>query len=212
MNRDAMPPTPRILAALAPVLFLAACQGQPAATQSGQPGPSADGADLRGADIGGPFELIDKAGKTVRWSDFAGRYRIVYFGYTFCPDVCPTEVQRMAQGLKLFANAHPALAKRIQPIFITVDPERDTPAVVGEFAAAFSPDIIGLTGTVKQVEAAKAAFKVFSSKGEVQPGGGYLVNHSNVMYLFDPDGKPLGTLPTDKGPPAVAAELASWIR
>ena len=209
MNRDAMP---RILTALAPILFLAACQGQSPQSQPGGEGPTANGADLRGADIGGPFELVDKAGKTVRWSDFAGKYRIVYFGYTFCPDVCPTEVQRMAQGLKLFAKDHPALAKRIQPIFITVDPERDTPAKVGEFAAAFSPDIVGLTGTPAQIEAAKTAFKVYASRGAVQPAGGYLVNHSNVMYLFDPDGKPLGTLPTDKGPPAVAAELASWVR
>ena len=209
MNRDAMP---RILAAFAPIVLLAACHGQSPPAPKDEPAPSANGADLRGADIGGPFDLIDKAGKTVRWSDFAGKYRIVYFGYTFCPDVCPTEVQRMAQGLKLFAKDHPAQAKRIQPIFITVDPERDTPAKVGEFAAAFSPDIVGLTGAPQQVEAAKAAFKVYASKGEVQPAGGYLVNHSNIMYLFDPDGKPLGTLPTDKGPRAVAAELASWIR
>ena len=212
MNRDAMP---RILAALAPILLLAACQGESGQTPqapTGDGGPSSDGVDLRGAAIGGPFELVDKSGKTVRWSDFAGRYRIVYFGYTFCPDVCPTDVQRMAQGLKLFAEGHPALARRIRPIFITVDPERDTPAKVGEFAAAFSPDIVGLTGTPEQVEAAKAAFKVYSSKGAVQPSGGYLVNHSSVTYLFDPDGKPLGTLPTDRGPQAVAAELARWVR
>ena len=209
MNRDAMP---RILAALAPILFLAACQAESGASPGSAEGPSTDGVDLRGAAIGGPFELADKSGKTVRWSDFAGKYRIVYFGYTFCPDVCPTDVQRMAQGLKIFAQDHPAPAKRIQPIFITVDPERDTPAKVGEFAAAFSPDIIGLTGTPEQIEAAKTAFKVYSSKGAVQPGGGYLVNHSNVTYLFDPNGQPLGTLPVDKGPAAVAAELARWVR
>lgn len=203
MNRDAMPR--RNLTFLSPLL-LAACQA-PAVER----GPSPDGVDLRGATLGGPFELIDKTGKTVRWSDFAGKYRIVYFGFAYCPDICPTDVQRMTQGLKIFAGKNPAAAKRIQPIFITVDPERDTPKVVGEFAAAFSPDLIGLTGTPAQVEAAKDAFRVYATKGAVQPGGGYLVNHSNLTYLFDPEGKPLGTLPTDKGPQAVAAELERWL-
>lgn len=203
MNRDAMPR--RSLTFLSPLL-LAACQA-PAVER----GPSPDGVDLRGAALGGPFELIDKNGKTVRWSDFAGKYRIVYFGFAYCPDICPTDVQRMTQGLKIFAGKNPAAAKRIQPIFITVDPERDTPKVVGEFTAAFSPDLIGLTGTPAQVDVAKDAFKVYATKGAVQPGGGYLVNHSNLTYLFDPEGKPLGTLPTDKGPQAVAAELERWL-
>lgn len=205
MNRDAMPCRSLALAAL---LLAAACSPATDAPS----GPSTDGVDLRGAALGGDFALTDKAGRTVRWGDFAGKYRIVYFGYTFCPDVCPTDVQRMTQGLRLFARDHPDQAKRVQPIFITVDPERDTRAVVGEFAAAFSPDLIGLTGTTEQIEAAKTAFKVYSTKGAVQPGGGYLVDHSNLTYLFDPEGKPLGTLPTDKGPDAVAAELAQWIR
>lgn len=205
MNRDAMP---RCLPAVALLLFIAACQ----APGGSQPGPSPDGVDLRGAALGGPFELIDKTGKTVRWSDFAGAYRIVYFGYAYCPDICPTDVQRMAQGLRIFARDNPDAARRIRPIFITVDPERDTPEKVGEFAAAFSPDLLGLTGTPAQVAAAKDAFKVYSTKGAMQPGGGYLVNHSNLTYLFDPDGKPLGTLPTDKGPQAVAAELERWLK
>lgn len=198
----------RHLVSLTPILLLlAGCQNA-----SEEAGPSSDGVDLRGANIGGPFELTDKNGKTVRWSDFAGKYRIVYFGYAFCPDICPTDVQRMTQGLKQFAAEQPALARRIQPLFITVDPERDTPAAVGEFAAAFSPDLIGLTGTRAQIDAAKAAFKVYASKGPVQPSGGYLMNHQNITYLFDPAGKPLGTLPTDKGPSAVAVELARWVR
>lgn len=205
MNRDAMP---RRLFALTLVALLAACQNQNAATPAG---PSTDGVDLRGAAIGGPFELIDKTGETVRWSDFAGQYRLVYFGYAYCPDVCPTDVQRFTQGLKIFARENPDLAKKVQPIFITVDPQRDTPEKVGEFAAAFSPDLIGLTGTPEQIEAAKDAFKVFSKKGAVQPAGGYLVDHTNITYLFDPEGKPLGALPTDKGPEAVAAELERWV-
>lgn len=209
MNRDTMPRLRfAVAASCALALILPACSAPDDAPQ----GPSTDGVDLRGATIGGPFELTDKDGKTVRWADFAGRYRIVYFGYAYCPDVCPTDVQRMTQGLKLYAADHPDMAKRIQPIFITVDPERDTREKVGEFAAAFSPDLIGLTGTEAQIEAAKDAFKVYARKGADQPGGGYLVDHSNITYLFDPDGKPLATLPTDKGPQAVAAELARWVR
>lgn len=205
MNRDAMP---RRLFALAPLALLFACQ----AADPTPAGPSVDGVDLRGSALGGDFALTDKTGKTMRWADFAGKYRVVYFGYTWCPDICPTDVQRLAQGLRIFARDHAEQAKQIQPIFITVDPERDTPAKAGEFAAAFSPDMIGLSGTPAQIEAAKKAFKVYSRKGAEQPNGGYLVDHSNLAYLFDPQGRPLGTLPTDKGPEAVAAELAGWLR
>lgn len=166
---------------------------------------------LAGASIGGDFTLTDSKGQTVRWGDFAGKYRVVYFGYAFCPDVCPTDMQRVAQGLKVLKGQDPAKAAKIQPIFITIDPERDTKKVVGEFAAAFSPDIIGLTGTPEQIAATAKAFKVYYAKGETTPGGGYLVDHSNITYLFGPDGAPIATLPTDQGGDAVAAELAKWV-
>lgn len=188
--------------AIALSLALSACGGAGA--------PAAD-APLAGAAIGGDFTLTGSKGQPVRWADFAGKYRIVYFGYTFCPDVCPTDMSRVAQGLKALKASDPAKAGKIAAIFITIDPERDTEAVVGEFAAAFSPDIVGLTGTPEQIAATAKAFKVFYAKGEAQPGGGYLVDHSNVVYLFGPDGAPIATLPTDKGGAAVAAELARWV-
>ena len=194
-------PSSRIAALLAAALALAACD---AATPSAEP-------PLAGADIGGDFALTDSAGKTVRWSDFAGEYRVVYFGYAFCPDICPTDMQRVAQGLKVLAARDPAKATKITPIFITIDPERDTPEVVGEFAAAFSDDIIGLTGTPEQIAATAKAFRVFYAKGEAVEGGGYLVDHSNIVYLFGPEGEPLATLPADKGGDAVAAELDKWV-
>jgi protein SCO1 len=167
---------------------------------------------LAGAAIGGDFALTASDGRTVRWDDFAGKYRIVYFGYAFCPDVCPTDMQRVAQGLKVLKASDPDLAAKIQPIFITIDPERDTPKVVGEFAAAFSPDLIGLTGTPDQIAAAAKAFKVFYQKGAAVEGGGYLVDHSNIVYLFGPAGEPLATLPVDQGGEAVAAELRQWVK
>ncbi|MBA4008989.1 MAG: SCO family protein [Erythrobacter sp.] len=188
--------------AIALLLALSACGGAGA--------PAAD-APLAGAAIGGDFTLTGSKGQPVRWADFAGKYRIVYFGYTFCPDVCPTDMSRVAQGLKALKASDPAKAGKIAAIFITIDPERDSEAVVGEFAAAFSPDIVGLTGTPEQIAATAKAFKVFYAKGEAQPEGGYLVDHSNVVYLFGPDGAPIATLPTDKGGEAVAAELARWV-
>ncbi len=201
MNRINKPSTIACLT-IAVSLALSSCGGA-SAPQEEPP--------LAGAAIGGDFALTNSKGETVRWGDFAGKYRVVYFGYTFCPDICPTDMSRVAQGLKALKASDPDKAGKIVPIFITIDPERDTQAVVGEFAAAFSPDIVGLTGTPQQIDAAAKAFKVFYAKGEAQPGGGYLVDHSNVVYLFGPDGAPIATLPTDKDGKAVAAELARWV-
>ena len=203
MNRRAMPrPSFRRPAALALAALLAACQ----------PSPPPEEPPLEGAAIGGDFTLTDQRGETRRWSDFRGRYAMVYLGYTYCPDICPTDMQRAAQGLREFAREEPELAAKVQHIFISVDPERDTPKVIGEFASAFGKDIVALTGTPEQVAAAAKAFKVFHSKGKDEGGGAYLVDHSNVTYLFDPAGKPLATLPTDLGADAVAQELAKWVR
>ena len=209
MNRDTMAPpirfVSRLLCMTLAIPLLAACD-------AGAPAPPPEEPPLAGADIGGPFELKGEDGKTYRWSDFDGQYRIVYFGYAYCPDVCPTDVQRMAQGLNLFERQSPELARQIQPIFITVDPARDTQEVVGEFTDAFHPLLLGLTGTPEQVEAAADVFRVYYQKGADQPGGGYLMDHSNFTFLFGPDGAPLATLPTDLGPEAVAEELAKWVR
>lgn len=210
MNQHAMPPSsarrsPARLLGAAAAVFLAAC------TPQGADGP-AEEPPLHGATIGGPFTLINAEGETVNWSDFEGDYRMVYFGYAYCPDICPTSVQRMMQGYSLFAEENPALAEQIQPIFITIDPERDTPEVVGEFTSAFSDRLIGLTGTQEQITKAAETFRVYNARGEDQPGGGYLMDHSDIVYLFGPDGQPIATLPTDQGPQAVEAELAKWVR
>lgn len=183
-------------------LPLAACNQ----AQDTQPPP------LEGAAIGGPFQLMDKAGKTVTWDQFKGRWRIVYFGYTYCPDACPMDVQALMQGFTRFEKAHAALAAKVQPIFISIDPARDTPQVVGEWTGAFGPRLLGLTGTQAQVDKAAKAFAVYYRKGTVTPDGGYLMDHTRIAYLMNPDGKPVAMLPVDKGPDAVAAELAKWVR
>ena len=202
MNRHAMSNRLALFAA-ALSLALAACSGGDGSAPTEQP-------PLAGAQIGGPFTLVDSKGKTVRWSDFDGRYRIVYFGYAYCPDICPVDVQRMMQGYARFAKAEPKVARQVQPIFITIDPERDTPEVVGEFTSAFSEDLLGLTGTPEQVAGAAKAFAAFYAKGETSPGGGYLMDHSRAAYLMGRKGEPIALLPIDAGPEAVAAELAKW--
>ncbi len=173
--------------------------------------PSSSEAPLAGAAIGGPFTLVNKDGKAVQWSDFKGFYRIVYFGYTFCPDACPTDVAVAMRGLDAFAKSNPKQADRIRPIFISIDPARDTPPVVGEFAAAFSPRLIGLTGTQAQVDHAAKAFAVYHARGK-ETSGGYLMDHSRIAYLMGPGGEPISMLPIDKGPQAVAQDLATWVK
>lgn len=204
MNRRAMLPAIRLVA-LPLVLALAACSAAPAQ-------PPLDQAPLAGADVGGDFALTGADGQTVRWGDFAGKWRIVYFGFTYCPDICPTDMSRMAQGLKLYAQDEPDLAAQVVPIFISIDPERDTPDKVGQFVSAFSDKAVGLTGSPEAIKKAADNFGVFYSKGETTGDGAYLMNHSNIVYLFDPQGKPVAMLPTDQGPEAVAAELAKWVR
>jgi len=193
---------PRRLAAFVLPFLLLSCTAQD--SPPGDP-------PLAGAAIGGPFELVDSAGKPVRWADFDGRYRIVYFGYTYCPDVCPLDVQRMMQGFARFERDEPGLAGEVVPIFISIDPERDTPAVVGEFTRAFSDDLVGLTGTSEQVAVAARAFSVYYEKGTPNEEGGYLMNHSRAAYLMGRQGQPIALLPVDEGPEAVAAELEKWV-
>ena len=167
---------------------------------------------LAGAAIGGPFTLVDQNGRTVSDRDFAGKYRIVYFGYTHCPDVCPTDLATISQALSQFEKKDPAHAAKVQPIFVTVDPERDTPGEMKEYLRAFHPRLIGLTGTPAQIADAEKKFVVYSHKGDVQPGGGYAMDHSRQIVLQGPDGKPLALLADDQGPQAMAAELERWVK
>ncbi|PTW46936.1 protein SCO1/2 [Sphingomonas faeni] len=187
---------------LIPALALSAC------TASAPPAKP----PLEGARIGGAFTLTDQNGKTVTEQAFAGKYRIMYFGYTFCPDVCPTDVQAIGAAVKKLEASDPALAAKIVPVFVTVDPARDTPAVLKQFVSAFHPRMVGLTGTDDQIAKIKTEYAVYSSKGDASPGGGYLVNHSRQAYLMDPDGKPLALLPQEQGPDAVVTEIKRWAR
>jgi protein SCO1 len=198
---------------LSAALLLAACKAEPA-----QPPLSA--APLAGAAIGGDFSLTDQDGKKRTWQAFDGRYRIVYFGYTNCPDICTPDMQNLMAGLKAFEKASPKLAAKIQPIFITVDPKRDTSEVLKQFVEAFHPRAIGLTGSETEIADAAKKFAVFFEKQEGSAPDAYLMSHSQTPYLMGPDGKPLAILPADipktdaneGAPDLVAADLAKWVR
>ena len=197
---ESVPRRPGALLALLIALALAACARGPVAPP------------LEGASMGGPFTLIDQNGRRVSDRDFAGKYRIVYFGYTFCPDVCPVDLQVIGAGLRQFEARAPARAARVQPIFISVDPARDTPQVLRQFVAAFHPRLIGLTGSEAEVAQAARAYRVFYERGEAAPGGGYMVNHTRMAVLYGPEGQPIAIVPHDQGPAGVAAELERWVR
>lgn len=158
------------------------------------PAPSGN---LAGASIGGAFTLIDQDGKTVRDTDFAGRWRLMYFGYGFCPDVCPTDLALVGRGLAAFEAAAPVLGATVAPIFITIDPQRDTPATLKPFVAAFHPRLVGLTGTQTQISGVTRAYGVYARRMETGDPDNYLMDHSAMVYLFDPDGKPVAFLPHD---------------
>lgn len=175
---------------------------------------------LAGARIGGAFTLTDQNGREVSDTDFRGRYRLIYFGYSFCPDVCPVDLNRLMLGLTAFERAHPDRARRVQPIFITVDPDRDTATALRPFAAQFHPRLIALTGTAQQIADVAGKYLV---RYERQPGSApdaYLVSHTQLAYLMGPDGAPVALLPIDDpatdpdegAPDLVAAELARWVR
>jgi len=136
--------------------------------------------------IGGPFQLIDHTGKAVTDADFRGKYTLIYFGYTYCPDVCPTSLSIMADALDMLDADD---LDKLVPIFISVDPDRDTPAALADFVPHFHDKMIGMTGTHEQVKAAARAFKSYYAKvNEDDPDGNYLMDHSSITYLMGPDG------------------------
>lgn len=157
--------------------------------------PAAPPGNLAGASLGGPFTLTNQDGQTVRDTDFAGRWRLMYFGYGFCPDVCPTDLALIGRGLKAFETQAPGLGATIAPIFITIDPQRDTPAELKPFVAAFHPRLVGLTGTPEQIAAVTKAYGVYAKRMETSDPENYLMDHSAMVYLFDPDGRPIAFLP-----------------
>ncbi len=154
--------------------------------------------------VGGPFTLVAGDGRTVTDRDFRGRYMLVYFGYTFCPDVCPTSLNTVAEALDRIGP----LADRIQPLFVTVDPKRDDKDAVRQYAAAFGTRVIGLTGTEEQVSAAARAYRVYYREHRTGPGpNDYSMDHSSILYLMGPDGRFITPIRAEQPPEDIAAVL-----
>ena len=158
------------------------------------------------AEIGGPFRLTDHTGTPVTDADFQGRHMLIYFGYTSCPDVCPAELQTMGRAMDILG----AKGNKIVPVFISVDPERDTAQVLNKYVAAFHPRMVGLTGTAAEIKAAAKAYKVGYRK---QPGaksghGEILMDHTSFFYLVGPGGKVVALFRGGTKPEVLAKELA----
>ena len=163
---------------------------------------------LAGAAIGGPFTLVDSAGKTVTDRDFRGKFMLVYFGYTFCPDVCPTTLNQVAVALDKLG----AKADRVQPLFVTVDPARDTPEVMRQYTAAFTPRLLGLSGTPEQIAAAAKAYRVYYAEHRTGPGPlDYTMDHSSILYLMGPDGAFLAPVRADADGAEMADEIGKLV-
>ena len=136
--------------------------------------------------VGGPFALVGTDGKPVTDRDFRGRYMLIFFGFTHCPDICPAELQVIAQALEQLGDK----AKNVVPIFITLDPERDTPEAMGNYVKSFGPNFVGLTGSPEAIAATAKAYRVSYAKVEnKESAADYSVDHSALVYLMDPEGR-----------------------
>lgn len=166
----------RALALAFLLLALAACK---------QPGPSFQNTDITGAEFGKDFALTDHTGKPRTLADFRGKAVVVFFGYTRCPDVCPSTMAELKAVLTELGDD----AKRVQVLFITVDPERDTPALLSQYVPAFDPSFLGLYGDAQATATVAREFKVFFQKVAGSRSDNYTIDHTAASYVFDPQGR-----------------------
>ena len=187
-------------------IFLAACS--PAAEQGANGDASVNPTCFKRSSevIGGPFQLTSSDGKVMTEADFRGRKALVFFGYTYCPDVCPVTLFNLGKALERV----PA-DKRPETLFISVDPERDTPEKLKQYVASngFPKDIVGLTGTPEQLTQVTSAFKTSYGRGEADGASGYLVSHSSILYLMDKDWKLKTFFMEAESPAAIASCLTA---
>lgn len=180
------------LARACALVVTASLMGGMAAADEQQPSAAQMMDDLMFAhgSVGGPFTLTDQNGKARSDSEFRGKLMVVYFGYTFCPDVCPTDLMAITQALDALGPA----AEGVQPVFITIDPERDT-KVLAEYVSAFHHSLVGLTGTPDAIRKIANAYKAFYVKVQDERSGDYSIDHAGVIYLMGRHGEYLGFMP-----------------
>ncbi len=195
-----------LLLAIGVVILEFRPDGEPA-TEGASPGPTSIQVP-EGVSIGGPFHLIDDKGHNVADLEYRGRWMLVFFGYTNCPDECPLTLQKMAAALSNLGS----LADQVAPLFITVDPVRDTPARLASYLEDFDPRIVGLTGTDKQVATAAKAYRVYYAPAEHEQSGADLVSHSIFLYLMNPAGQFDALLPSDVDAEKLTATLRARLR
>lgn len=159
------------------------------------------------APIGGPFSLIDHEGRPVTDADYRGQLMLIYFGFTYCPDVCPTELASLANAVDLLG----APGEQVQPLFITIDPERDTPETMAGYVSLFHPRLVGLTGSPEQIAATAKEFKVFYGKVESEDFSDYLMDHSSFFYLMGPDGENLAVFGHGTAPEDMATAIRGYL-
>lgn len=157
--------------------------------------------------FGGPYTLVTHMGEEVTDQTFSGRYQLIYFGFTFCPAICPTELAKMTQALNGLGDK----GEDITPLFISVDPERDTVEVMKGYVKLFHPRLIGLTGTVEQVEVVKKSYKVYAAKVEDPAMTEYTVDHSSYIYFMDPQGRLLSLFKTDDTADSMVKDMRKWL-
>ena len=156
--------------------------------------------------IGGPFRLVDQNGKTVTDADLKGKWSLVYFGYTHCPDACPTALNDIAIALDELGPQRNA----VRPVFVTVDPERDTPAVLKSYVTAFDAPILALSGTPEEIAQAAKGYRVYYAK-HPEAGGDYSMDHSSVIYVMDPEGRFTASFTQENSPEEIAERLKKLV-
>ena len=162
----------------------------------------------RAEGIGGPFTLIDGDGKTVTDAEFAGKWTLIYFGYTHCPDACPTALQDMANARDML---DPAQRQKVDLVFITIDPERDTPAVMKDYVSNFAAPITALTGSADQIAKAAREYRVYYAKHPTDGDFGYEMDHSSVIYVMNPGGDFVANFTHETPPAQIATKLKTLV-
>jgi protein SCO1/2 len=156
--------------------------------------------------IGGPFKLVDQNGKPITDKDMKGHPFLVFFGYTHCPDICPTTLFEMSEVIRALGKD----ADRINALFITVDPERDTPAMMKDYLSSFDPHLRGGTGDQKAIDAVEKAYRVYAKKVPAEKGD-YSMDHTALVYLMDKQGRFVAPFKLDRKPEAAAADLRRYL-
>ena len=189
----------RILAVAAVLLAMAACSPD---------APKFMGSDVTGTSFGRDFKLFDHTGKPRTLADYRGKAVVLFFGYTQCPDVCPTTLSELAEAMKRLGPD----ADRVQVLFVTVDPERDTPALLSNYVPAFDPRFVGLYGDAEATARTAKEFKVIYQKQPGQTPGTYTMDHSAGTFIFDPNGKLRVYVGYGQGPEVFAHDIKELLR